>query len=131
MSLFGNLAWIGVILAGILASVVLSKDLSMFYVVEGMFIFASFRIGILTTTLGATLKRAWLLCFLQPLAMYLALVPTSMWASSILDPLTLAVGGIFLVTASIWSVVTDRAGRPAIQSTHKMVQAYLASIYKK
>lgn len=130
MSLFGNLAWIGVILAGILASIVLSKDLSAFYVVEGMFIFASFRIGILTTTLGTTLKRAWLLCFLQPMAMYLTLVPTSMWIPSLLDPLTLAVGGTFLVTASIWSVVTDRAGRPAIQSTHKMVQAYLASLSK-
>lgn len=130
MSLFGNLAWIGVILAGILASTVLAKDLSMFYVVEGMFIFASFRIGILTTTLGTTLKRAWLLCFLQPMAVYLALVPASMWVSTILDPLALVVGGIFLITASIWSVVTDRAGRPAIHSTHKMVQAYLASMSK-
>lgn len=130
MSLFGNLAWIGVVLGGILASVVLSKDLSVFYIVEGMFIFSSFRIGILTTTLGTTLKRAWLLCFLQPMAMYLVLIPASMWASSILDPMTLLVGGIFLVTASVWSIVTDRAGRPAIQSTHKMVQAYLASMSK-
>lgn len=130
MSLFGNLAWIGVILAGIIASIVLSKDLSVFYIGEGMFIFASFRIGILTTTLGATLRRAWLLCFLQPAAMYLALIPASMWVTSVFDPLTLTVGGIFLATASIWSVVTDRAGRPAIQSTHKLVQAYLASISK-
>ena len=130
MSLFGNLAWIGVVLGGILASVVLSKDLSLFYVVEGMFIFSSFRIGILTTTLGTTLKRAWLLCFLQPVAMYLALIPASMWVATLFDPMTLLVGGIFLVTASVWSVVTDRAGRPAIQSTHKLVQAYLASMSK-
>ncbi|HXW02811.1 MAG TPA: DUF2070 family protein, partial [Nitrosarchaeum sp.] len=52
-SLFGNMLWIAVILMGLLASVVLVKDASLFFVTYGMFLFASFRIGIFTTTLGA------------------------------------------------------------------------------
>lgn len=62
LSLFGNLMWIGIILSGIAASVILSRqELSLFYVAEGMMIFASFRIGIFTTTLGTSMRRAWAL----------------------------------------------------------------------
>lgn len=128
LSLFGNLTWIGIILSGIAASIVLSRqDLSLFYVAEGMMIFASFRIGIFTTTLGTSMRRAWALCFLQPLAMYLVMIPQDLWASSLLDPTVLGIGAAFFAIASVWSFVTDRAGRPGVESTHKLVQAYLAS----
>jgi putative membrane protein len=33
-----------------------------------------------------------------------------------------------LVVASVWSFLTDRAGRPGIKSTHQLIQAYLASL---
>lgn len=127
MSFFGNALWLGIILSGIAASAVLSKEtLSLFYVVQGMFIFASFRIGLLTTTLGLSLKQAWMLCFVQPVSMFLVLVPTDVWVDA-LDVAALASGAVFLVAASVWSVMTDRAGRPGIESTHKLVQGYLAS----
>ena len=128
MSLFGNLMWIGIVLSGIAATTILSKQtLSLFYVAEGMMIFASFRIGIMTTTLGTSMRRAWVLCFMQPLAMYLALIPQELWVSSILEPSVLGVGVAFFAIASVWSFATDRAGRPGVESTHKLVQAYLAS----
>lgn len=127
MSLFGNFLWLGIILCGIAASLVLSKDeLSLFYLVEGMMLFASFRIGLLTTTLGLSLRKAWAICFVQPVGMFLVLVPTSMWLDAF-SPLALSIGAVFLVASSVWSVVTDRAGRPSIDSTHKLVQGYLAS----
>jgi putative membrane protein len=127
MSFFGNALWLGIILCGIAASAVLSKEtLSLFYVTQGMFIFASFRIGLLTTTLGLSLRQAWLLCFVQPVSMFLVLIPTNMWGEA-LGIASLASGAVFLIASSVWSVMTDRAGRPGIESTHKLVQGYLAS----
>ena len=43
------------------------------------------------------------------------------------NQLELAYGISFMIIASVWSVLTDRAGRPAMESTHKTIQAYLAS----
>ncbi len=126
-SLFGNMLWTITILMGILASVVLSKDTQLFFITFGVFLFASFRIGIYTTVLGASLKKAWAICFIQPLAMYFVLIPQDMWFSILSEPIGLGYGISFLIIASAWSFITDRAGKPGMKSTHKTIQAYLAS----
>ncbi len=118
MSFFGNFLWLGIILMGIASWSVLAKDtLSLLYVVEGTMLFASFRIGILTTTLGVSLRKAWLICFIQPLGLLLTLIPIGMWQEAF-TPTSLSVGATFLAVASVWSVMTDRAGRPQVESTH-------------
>ena len=126
-SLFANMLWVVTLFMGLLSSVVLAKETSLFFVTLGMFLFASFRIGIFTTTLGASIKKAWMICFIQPLAMFLALIPQEMWLPMLTDPLSLGYGVAFLIIASVWSILTDRAGRPGMESTHKTIQAYLAS----
>ena len=126
-SLFGNMLWTVTLMMGLLSSVVLSKDIELFFIVFGMFLFASFRIGIYTTTLGVSLKKAWTICFIQPLAMYLVLIPQDMWVQVFSEPIGLGYGVSFMIIASVWSVLTDRAGRPGMESTHKTIQAYLAS----
>jgi len=126
-SLFSNLLWIATILMGLLASVVLSKETSLFFVTFGMFLFASLRIGLFTTVLGADIKKAWAICFVQPLAMFLVLIPQDLWVPMLTNPMALGYGLVFLIIASVWSLVTDRAGRPGMESTHKTIQAYLAS----
>jgi putative membrane protein len=126
-SLFGNMLWTVTLLMGILSSIVLSKDIEPFFITFGLILFASFRIGIYTTTLGASLKKAWAICFIQPLAMFFVLIPQDMWISILSEPIGLGYGISFLIIASVWSFVTDRAGRPAMESTHKTIQAYLAS----
>ncbi|HIE46283.1 MAG TPA: DUF2070 family protein, partial [Nitrosopumilus sp.] len=126
-SLFGNMLWTVTVLMGILASVVLSKDTQLFFITFGVFLFASFRIGIYTTVLGANLKKAWAICFIQPLAMYFVLIPHDMWFSILSEPVGLGYGVSFLIIASAWSFITDRAGKPGMKSTHKTIQAYLAS----
>ncbi len=126
-SLFGNMLWTVTLLMGILSSVVLSKELDLFFVTFGLLLFASFRIGIYTTTLGASLKKAWAICFIQPLAMFFVLIPQDMWFSILSEPVGLGYGISFLIIASVWSVLTDRAGRPEMESTHRTIQAYLAS----
>jgi len=126
-SLFGNMLWTVTLLMGILSSIVLSKNLELFFIVFGLLLFASFRIGIYTTTLGASLKKAWAICLIQPLAMFAVLIPQDMWILILSEPIGLGYGTSFMIIASVWSFVTDRAGRPAMESTHKTIQAYLAS----
>ena len=126
-SLFGNMLWIATLLMGLLASVVLAKETSLFFVTYGMFLFASFRIGIFTTTLGASIRKAWAICMVQPLAMFLVMIPYDMWSSMLTNPMAIGFGAVFLIIASVWSVLTDRAGRPGMQSTHRTIQAYLSS----
>ena len=126
-SLFGNLLWLLTLVMGIAASIVLSKELSLFFIAFGMLLFASFRIGIFTTVLGADIKKGLAVCLVQPLVMFLALIPSERWITMLTDPMTLAYGISFLIIASAWSIVTDRAGRPGMDSTHKTIQAYLAS----
>ena len=126
-SLFGNMLWVVTILMGILSSVVLAKETALFFITFGMILFASFRIGLYTTTLGASLKKAWAIAFIQPLAMFFVLIPQELWISMLTNPIALGYGFAFLIIASAWSIVTDRAGRPGMKSTHKTIQAYLAS----
>jgi putative membrane protein len=126
-SLFGNLIWLLTLVMGIAASVVLSKEISLFFITFGMFLFASFRIGIFTTTLGVNLRKGWAICLVQPLAMFLVMIPSERWLPMLSDPITLGYGISFLIIASVWSFLTDRAGRPGMESTHKTIQAYLAS----
>ena len=126
-SLFGNMLWVVTILMGLLSSLVLSKETSLFFITFGMILFASFRIGLYTTTLGASLKKAWAIAFIQPLAIFFVLIPQELWISMLSNPIALGYGFSFLIIATAWSVVTDRAGRPGMKSTHKTIQAYLAS----
>ncbi|MEK6865588.1 MAG: DUF2070 family protein, partial [Thermoproteota archaeon] len=100
-SLFGNMLWIAVLLMGLLASVVLAKEASLFFVTYGMFLFASFRIGIFTTTLGASIRKAWAICMVQPLAMFLVMIPYDMWNSMLTNPMAIGFGAVFLIIASV------------------------------
>ena len=127
MSFFGNILWLITVVAGILGAAILSKDFTLYYVALGMFIFSSFRIGIMTTTLGISLKKSCALCFVQPLAMFLTLIPIGMW-SILYHVETLAFAFVFLAVAIFWSYFTNRSGLPGIKSTHKLLQAYLQSV---
>ena len=127
VSLFANLLWITTLLMGLLASFVLSKETSLFFITFGMFLCASIRIGVFTTTLGVSIKKIWAICLIQPLAMFLILIPQDMWISMLTNPMSLGYGIAFLIIASVWSLLTDKAGRPGMESTHKTIQAYLAS----
>ena len=59
--------------------------------------------------------------------MFFVLIPQELWISMLTNPIALGYGFAFLIIASAWSIVTDRAGRPGMKSTHKTIQAYLAS----
>ena len=128
MSLFGNLIWLITSASAVLATYILDKpEVAAMHFIIGMFLFVSFRIGILTTILGVSLQKAWLICFIQPLAILLVLLPPNMWGLALADPIPLVFGAIFIAIASIWSKMTDDAGKPRVQSTHELIQVYLSS----
>lgn len=156
MSLFGNLAWLMVCLAGLAAPALLAApgDAApgphMVFVALGAFVFAAFRYGILTTTLGASEARAGALCLVQPAGMFAAMswlaasaaaaggwgasaggagadAAAAQWMSHLYDPFAAAFGASFLAISVVWSRLTDRAGRPGVHSTHHLIQAYLSS----
>jgi len=128
MSLFGNLIWLITTASAVLAAHVLGKpEVAVMHFVIGMFLFVSFRIGIFTTVLGVSLRKAWLICFIQPLPILLVLLSVDRWEPTLTDPLTLAFGAIFIAIASVWSRMTDNAGRPGVESTHRLIQVYLSS----
>ena len=69
VSLFGNSLFFVSTLIGFGAMILFGKDhLDLFYVTMGMIVFAIFRIGIFTTILGASMKKAWAVAFIQPMA---------------------------------------------------------------
>ena len=160
MSLFGNLAWLLVCLAGLAAPALLAgadaaasgdgpQPPHAVFVALGAFIFAAFRYGILTTTLGASEARAGALCLVQPAGMFAAMswlaasaaaagwgwgagpagpdAAAAQWMSHLYDPFAAAFGASFLAISVVWSRLTDRAGRPGVHSTHHLIQAYLSS----
>lgn len=126
-SAFGCCVWMLALLMGIVTSAITGKELQSFFVVMGMLLFASFRIGIYTTVLGCKIGRAWAICFIQPLAIFAVMIPYSMWDTILPDPMALGYGIAYLGCATAWSVLTDRSGRPEFKSTHVLVQAYIAS----
>ena len=128
MSLFGNLIWLITSASAVFAAYVLDKpEVAVMHFIIGMFLFVSFRIGIFTTILGVSLPKSWLMCFIQPLAILFVLVPTDMWYSTLLQPVPLIFGAVFIAIASVWSKMTDSAGKPDVQSTHELIQVYLSS----
>ena len=129
MSFFGNLLWLVVTLAALASGLILSKNQDMlFFITEGMFLFTAIRIGLFTTVLGQSLPRAVGISFIQPLAIFLALVPMGLWEQALSQPFAIGYGAAFIVMAIVWSTLTDRAGRPEVKSTHKSIQAYLSSL---
>ena len=125
---FGSLLWLVTAIGGIISVAIFSKpELLPIYLTEGMFLFASFRIGIFTSVMGAKVKLAWAICLIQPLAMFLAIVPYQFWIPMLSDFQAIVYGVIFLTVATIWTIVSDRAGGPKVPSTHKILQAYVAA----
>lgn len=125
VSSFANLLWALTVIVGILADSLFAKS-STDYVVAGMMLAAGLRIGIFTSVFGAGLGRAVAVCMVMPLVFFIAFVPPSLWGI-LAGPAGLGFGAVFLALAIIWAAIADRAGRPHVQSTFKLLQAFLSS----
>ncbi len=129
VSSFANLLWALTVIVGILADALFAKD-SADYVVAGMMLAAGLRIGIFTSVFGAGLGRAVAICMVMPVVFFLAFVPPQSW-DLLASPVGLGFGALFVALAIVWAAVTDRSGRPHIQSTFRLLQAFISSWTEK
>ncbi|HEX6068140.1 MAG TPA: DUF2070 family protein, partial [Nitrososphaera sp.] len=125
VSSFANLLWALTVIVGILADSLFAKS-STDYIVAGMMLAAGLRVGIFTSVFGAGLDRAVAVCMVMPLVFFFAFVPPSLW-SILAGPAGLGFGALFVALAIVWAAVADRSGRPQIQSTFRLLQAFLSA----
>jgi putative membrane protein len=124
VTLFANALWMVTVLVGILASALFGKPGTTDYIVAGMLLAAGLRVGIFTSVFGAGIGRAVAICLVQPLLFFLAFVPPASYGI-LFDPVGLGFGTLYVALAIAWSAMADRAGRPDIQSTFRLLQAFL------
>ena len=129
ISAFANLLWFFTVLTGAASDILLSKNgSSTNYIVEGMSLAIGLRIGIFTSVFGAGLRRAIGTSLIQPLIFLFAFEsPVSFYNSIILSQVGLGFGVWLIAIAIMWTITADRAGRPRIQSTFRLLQAFLAA----
>lgn len=128
VSSFANLLWAITVLVGILADFVFAKPAgSTDYVVAGMLLAAGLRIGIFVSVFGAGIGRAAAICLVQPLGFFFAFVPPSYYAV-LVEPVGVGFGTLFVALAMTWTILADRAGRPQVQSTFRLLQAFLSAM---
>lgn len=123
---FSNLLWALTVIVGILADTLFAKPGATSYIVGGMLLAAGMRVSIFTSVFGAGVGRALAVCLVQPLLFFFAFVP-SQYFGTLADPVGLGFGALFVALAAIWAVMVDRAGRPQIASTFKILQAFLSA----
>jgi putative membrane protein len=123
---FSNLLWALTVIVGMLADVLFAKQGATSYIVAGMLLAAGMRVSIFTSVFGASIGRALAVCLVQPLLLFFAFVPFQ-YFGILADPVGLGFGALFVVLAAMWAAMVDRAGRPNITSTFKVLQAFLSA----
>ena len=128
VSAFANLLWVLTILLGFASDILLSKnEITTNYIVEGMFLAIGLRTGIFTSVFGATLSKAIPVSFISPLLFLFAFLPFTFYFEALTTPIALGFGSSLLLLGIIWTIFADRAGRPRIESTFRVLQAFLAA----
>ena len=128
VSAFANLLWVLTILLGFASDILLSKnEITTNYIVEGMFLAIGLRIGIFTSVFGATLSKAIPVSFISPLLFLFAFLPFTFYFEALTTPIALGFGSSLLLLGIIWTISADKAGRPKIESTFRVLQAFLAA----
>ncbi len=128
VSAFANVFWSLTVLLGIAADFVFSKSPSIDYIIAGMLLAVGFRIGLFISVFGASTSRAILVSFIQPAIFFFAFIPPSLYYSVITQSYGgFAFGAVLLSIGIVWTVIADRAGRPAVKSTFGLLRAFLVA----
>lgn len=128
VSAFANLLWVLTILLGFASDILLSKnEITTNYIVEGMFLAIGLRTGIFTSVFGASISKAITVSFISPLLFLFAFLPFTFYFEALTTPIALGFGSSLLLLGIIWTISADKAGRPKIESTFRVLQAFLAA----
>ncbi len=117
---FAMLLWLSILLLGIIIQA-LSGGIS---VIESMVFAVGLRIGIFTSVFGAPLKHSIPIAFVTPSV--LAFTITGITIDAILSiPSNILIPSSVILVVIVWCILADRAGRPHVESTFRLLQAYL------
>ncbi|MEM2923419.1 MAG: DUF2070 family protein [Candidatus Nitrosocaldus sp.] len=118
---FALMLWLAVLILSIPLAMLGNHDTLL---IEGMVFTVALRLCIFTSVFGSSLKRSALIAPITPIAMLLLLLPYDS-IIQMLDTLTLATSMVVIGIAVVWCIMADRSGRPGVESTFRLLQAYL------
>jgi len=128
VSAFSSLLWLLIVILGYIIFIIFQKDLpSKEYLIEGMMLAIGLRIGIFTSVFGANLLQAIKTAIIQPIVFLFLIIPSSIFIEIFSDVVAISFGLILIGLGIGWTILVDRAGRPNLQSTFALLQAFLSA----
>ena len=128
VSAFSNLLWLLILILGYFTFIIFQKDLPpKEYLLEGMMLAIGLRIGIFTSVFGANLLQAIKTAIIQPIVFLFLIIPSSIFIEIFFDVVAISFGLILIGLGIGWTILADRAGRPNLQSTFALLQAFLSA----
>jgi len=128
VSAFSNLLWLLILILGYLAFIIFQKDVPpKEHLFEGMMLAIGLRIGIFTSVFGANLVQALKTAIIQPIVFFVLIIPSSLFIEIFFDVVAISFGLILTGLGIGWTILADRAGRPNVQSTFALLQAFLSA----
>jgi putative membrane protein len=85
------------------------------------------RIGIFNSVFGAKLFQAIKTAMIQPLIFLFLIIPYSVFIELISNVVAISFGLILIGIGVLWTILADRTGRPNLQSTFALLQAFLSA----
>jgi putative membrane protein len=128
VSAFSSLLWLLIVILGYIIFIIFQKDLpSKGYLIEGMMLAIGLRIGIFTSVFGANLLQAIKTAIIQPIVFLFLIIPSSIFIEIFSDVVAISFGLILIGLGIGWTLLADRSGRPNLQSTFALLQAFLSA----
>jgi putative membrane protein len=128
VSAFSNLLWMAILIFGYLSFIIFQKEIpSKENLLEGMMLAIGLRIGIFTSVFGANLIKAIRTAIIQPTIFLLLTIPSFLLIEIFSNAIAIFFGLIIIGLGIGWSILADRAGRPNLQSTFAVLQAFLSA----
>ena len=126
VSAFANMLWCLFLVFGLISNIIFAKNEQVFgYILQGIFLSSSLRFGIFTSVFGASILKSLAIIFIQPIIIILGIVPLEYYHSIFLDPYGIIFGVTITGLGLLWILLSDRAGRPHLKSTFKILQAFI------
>ncbi len=128
VSAFSNLLWMTILIFGYLSFIIFQKEsIPKENLLEGMMLAIGLRIGIFTSVFGANLLNAIRTAIIQPTIFLLITIPSFLLIEIFSNVIAIFFGLIIIGLGIGWAILADRAGRPNLQSTFAVLQAFLSA----
>jgi putative membrane protein len=128
VSAFSNLLWMTILIFGYLSFIIFQKEsIPNENLLEGMMLAIGLRIGIFTSVFGANLLNAIRTAIIQPTIFLVITIPSFLLIEIFSNVIAIFFGLIIIGLGIGWAILADRAGRPNLQSTFAVLQAFLSA----